>query len=57
MFKKVAITEDMIKTATKRAARIPNTINTFMNFERHKVGFIGEEIFKNFSYGKRVIWK
>ena len=46
MFKKVAITEDMIKTATKRAARIPNTINTFMNFERHKVGFIGEEIFK-----------
>ena len=46
MFKKVFITPEMIKTATKRAAKVPNTINTFMNFERHKVGFIGEEIFK-----------
>lgn len=46
MFKKIRITEDMIKTATKRAAMIPNTINTFMDFERHKVGFIGEEMFK-----------
>ena len=47
MFKKVIITEDMIKVATKRAAKIPNTLNTFMDFERHKVGFIGEEIFKS----------
>jgi hypothetical protein len=45
MFKKVRITQEMVDRASKRAAKIPNTINTFMNFERHKVGFIGEEIF------------
>ena len=62
MFKKVIITPEMIKVATKRAAKIPNTINTFMNFERHKVGFIGEEIFKKVfpmsieSSGKNVYY-
>ena len=62
MFKKIRITEDMIKTATSRAAKIPNTINTFMDFERHKVGFIGEELFKKAfpmseeSFGKNVYY-
>jgi hypothetical protein len=62
MFKKIKITEEMIKTATKRAAKIPNTINTFMDFERHKVGFIGEEMFKkvfpmaNESVGNNVYY-
>jgi hypothetical protein len=47
MFKKVLITKDMIDVATERAKKIPNNRHTFMDFERHKVGFIGEEIFKS----------
>lgn len=47
MFKKVLITEEMIKIAEQRAKQVPTSRHTFMDFERHKVGFIGEEIFKN----------
>ena len=43
---KVNISEKMIAEAKRRAGLIPKNKNTFMNHERHVVGFIGEEMFK-----------
>lgn len=41
---KVEITKDMIRSAGRRAKKIPPSRNTFMPFDRHVAGFVGEEM-------------
>lgn len=41
---KIDITEDMISVAKERAKKIPTSKNTFMPFNRHVAGFVGEEM-------------
>lgn len=47
---KVDITNEMIESAKVRAKQIPPSKNTFMPFDRHVAGFVGEEmLMKTFS--------
>ena len=46
MYHRVLITEDMISRAKKKAAELPDSRHSFMNWERHVVGFVGQEIFE-----------